>query len=212
VAGLSVNLQKGQKVDLTKGNAGISSIMVGLGWDPVNQPASSKPAGIFGSLLRGGGGGGGTQIDCDASVVMLNANAKLTDKGNLIYYGNLKSKDGSVQHMGDNLTGQGEGDDEQIFVELSKIPQDIQRLVFVVNIYDCEKRKQDFGMIQNAFIRIVDTKSKKELLKFNLSENYAGKTALIAGEVYRHQGEWKFSAMGEATRDGSLSELIKRYA
>ena len=212
---MSVNLQKGQKVDLTKGNAGISKLMVGLGWDPVNQPASAaKSGGIFGSLLRGGGGGGGgsQQFDCDASVIMLNANTKLTDKGNLIYYGNLKSRDGSVQHMGDNLTGQGEGDDEQVFIELNKVPADIQRLIFVVNIYDCAKRKQDFGMIQNAFIRVVDSNTNRELLKYTLSENYAGKTALFAGEVYRHQGEWKFSALGEATNDVSLSEVIKRYA
>ena len=204
---MAINLQKGQKIDLTKGNSGLTKLMVGLGWDPVEGPPK-KSGGLLGSLF-GGGGGARANFDCDASVFMLD------DKGknkNLVYFGNLKSPCGSVEHKGDNRTGQGDGDDEQIIVDLSKVPADIHRLVFVVNIYDCEKRKQDFGMIKNAFIRVVNQANNQELLKFNLSENYAGKTTLITGEVYKHNGEWKFSALGESTTDTGLKQLSQRYA
>jgi len=156
-------------------------------------------------------GGGSAKIDCDASVIMLGENGKLIRKEHVVYFGNLKSPCGSVSHLGDNLTGDGDGDDEQVVVQLNKVPNDVHRLVFVVNIYDCVNRKQDFGMIRNAYIRVVNKDSGQELAKFNLSEDYAGKTALIAGEVYRHQGEWKFSALGQATGDVSLSELTRKY-
>lgn len=201
---MGVNLQKGQKVDLTKGGTGLDEIMVGLGWDPVSTPSK----GLFGGLF---GGGSTPQVDCDASVIMLDSNGKFTSKDNLVYFGNRQHQSGSVRHMGDNLTGQGDGDDEQIYVSLRSIQENIHRLVFVVNIYDCIKRKQDFGLIQNAFIRIVDTQNREELLKFNLTENYAGRTAIIAGEVYRHQSGWKFNAIGEGTRDASLSEMVRVY-
>jgi len=200
---MSVTLQKGQKVDLTKGNKGLSTIMVGLGWDEAET--GKKGFGLF------GGGKRKVDIDCDASVLMLDANSKLKNKKNAIYYGNLKSSNGSVKHMGDNLTGAGEGDDEQIWVDVNKVPEDIHRLVFVVNIYNCKIRRQDFGMIKNAFIRIVNTNSKQELLKFNLSDDFSGKTALITGEIYRYNGEWKFAAIGEGTNDASLGETTKRY-
>ncbi len=113
--------------------------------------------------------------------------------------------------MGDNLTGAGEGDDEQIIVELNKIPAEYDRIVIVVNIYEAVKRNQHFGMIENAFIRLVDGKTNKEMCKYNLSENYSGMTAMIFGEVYRHNGEWKFSAIGQATNDPGLSSLVNRY-
>ncbi|MEG6615770.1 TerD family protein [Peptococcaceae bacterium 1198_IL3148] len=203
---MAISLQKGQKIDLTKGNPGLKKLMVGLGWDPVEN-------GGGGGFLKGlfGGGAGGAKIDCDASIFMLDQNKKLTKKENLIYFGNLKSKCGSVRHMGDNLTGDGDGDDEQIYVELSKIPADINYLVFVVNIYDCVKRRQDFGMIKNAFIRVVNNDNGQELVRFNLTENYGGKTSLIVGEVYRHNGEWKFAAVGEGTTDASLGNLAQRF-
>ena len=194
---MAVTLQKGQKVDLTKGSS-LSKILVGLGWD-----AEVKKGGFFGTKK--------VEIDCDASVVMLNENGKFMNKDNLVYFGNLKNKNDSVHHMGDNRTGDGDGDDEQIIVDLKNIPADIHRLVFVVNIYDCKARHQDFGMVKNAFIRIVDTASNKEFIKYNLSDEYAGKTALVIGEVYRHQGEWKFAAIGEGTNDQSLSEMLKHY-
>lgn len=202
----SINLQKGQKIDLTKGNPGLKKLLIGLGWDEV---AKSGSKGLLGGLF--GGGGNTSAIDCDASAILLGANEKFLNKSHLIYFGNLKSPDGSVQHTGDNLTGAGEGDDEQILVDLSRVPAEIQKIVFVVNIYDCIKRKQDFGMIANAFIRVANSANDQELCRFNLTENYAGRTALIVAEVYRHNGEWKFAATGEGTSDTSLSEMVRRY-
>lgn len=202
---MTVNLQKGQKVDLTKGKSGLTKLMVGLGWDEAKKPSSG---GFLSGLF---GGGGNHNIDCDASVLMLGADGKLSSKQNIVYFGNLTSPCGSVKHMGDNLTGAGDGDDEQIFVDISKVPANIHKLLFVVNIYDCVKRKQDFGQIQNAFIRVVDHSRNQELIKFNLSENYSGLTALVVGEVYRYNNEWKFAAIGEGTKDTGLGELIKRY-
>lgn len=202
---MSINLQKGQRVDLTKGNAGLSRIMVGLGWDPVDN----KPSGLLGGLF---GGSKAADIDCDASVLMLDSNDKLARKEDLIYFGNLQSRCGSVRHTGDNLTGDGDGDDEQILIELGLVPAHINKMVFVVNIYDCIRRKQDFGLIRNAFIRVVNAGSHQELIKFNLTDSYAGKTTLIVGEIYRHGSEWKFAAIGEGTHDASLSEIVKKYA
>jgi len=204
----TISLQKGQKIDLTKGNPGLSKILVGLGWDEV--AAKPKSGGILGSLF-GGGSSASAAIDCDASAILLDSQGKLTNKNRLVYFGNLQSGDQSVKHSGDNLTGAGEGDDEQIQVDLSKVPSDIQKIVFVVNIYDCVKRKQDFGLIANAFIRVVNSVNEQEFCRFNLSENYAGKTSLVVAEVYRHNNEWKFAAIGEGTNDGSLSELVRRY-
>lgn len=200
---MAINLQKGQRVDLTKSNPGLSKIMVGLGWDPVQ----SGKGGFFGSMF----GGGAPNIDCDASVIMLGANDKLLNNNDVIYFGNLKSKCGSVQHSGDNLTGDGDGDDEQIIIELSKIPSNIQKLVFIVNIYDAVKRKQHFGMIQNAFIRIVNPLNQQEMLHYNLTDDYSGKTCLITGEIYRHGAEWKFAAVGNGTNAAGLGEVVRSY-
>lgn len=197
---MSVNLQKGQKVDLTKGNAGLKTLVVGLGWDAAETPKK----GLFSRKKT-------ADIDCDASALVLNANGKLADKADIVYFGNLRHRSGSITHMGDNLTGEGDGDDEQILVELAQVPPSYEKIVFVVNIYQAYERNQHFGMIQNAFIRIVDADSKKELCKYNLSENYEGMTAMIFGEVYRYQGEWKFSATGQPTQDRGLGELAARY-
>lgn len=199
---MSINLSKGQKIDLTKGNAGLSKLVIGLGWDAVKQTK-----GFFNSMF----GGGNQDIDCDASVFMLDKDDKLNGMDNLIYFGRLKSKCGAVIHQGDNRTGDGDGDDEQIIVELSKVNPEIHKLLFTVNIYDCLKRRQDFGMIQNAFIRVVNQANNTEILRYNLSENYAGKTALLVGEIYRNNGEWKFAAIGEGTNDSSLTALIQKY-
>lgn len=201
---MAINLQKGQRVDLTKGNAGLSKILVGLGWDPVE----TKKGGLLGGIF---GGGKAVDIDCDASVLMLSEQDKLISNTNLIYFGNLKSSCGSIMHTGDNLTGDGDGDDEQIIVDLNRVPANVHKLLFFVNIYDAVKRNQDFGMIENAFIRIVNGSNNQELLRYNLSENYAGKTALMVGEIYRHGSEWKFGAIGEGTVDRSLGEVVKRY-
>lgn len=199
---MAINLVKGQKIDLTKGNAGLNKVMVGLGWDPV-----SSGKGLLSSLF----GGGNKAIDCDASAIMLGAGDKLLSNKDVIYFGNLVHTSKSVRHMGDNLTGDGNGDDEQIFIELSNIPAQIEKIVFVVNIYDCMNRKQDFGMIQNAFIRIIDHTTNTELVRFNLTENYSGSTALVVGEVYRQGAEWKFAAIGTGTTDVSLKNMVNRY-
>ncbi|WP_436918131.1 TerD family protein [Bacillus pumilus] len=190
---MAITLEKGQRIDLTKGKAGLTNILVGLGWDPVSQ-----------------GGGGGADIDCDASVLMLK-NDKFTENKDLIYFGNLKSKCGSVEHTGDNLTGEGDGDDEQVLVNLSKVPGNVNKLVFVVNIYDALRRNQHFGMIQNAYIRIVDRSNNQELVKYNLKDEYAGKTSLIVGELYRHENEWKFAAVGDGTNDAKLADITRNY-
>ena len=194
---MSISLQKGQKVSLSKENAGLSKVIVGLGWDEVQQKR-----GFFAPKPQA--------IDCDASALLL-INGKLVDKQDVVYFGNLKHKSGTVQHMGDNLTGAGEGDDEQIMIDLSRVPQEYDRIVIVVTIYQAIPRKQHFGMIQNAFIRLVDARSNVEMCKYNLTENYSGMTAMIFGEVYRHGNEWKFSAIGQGTNDPGIADLIKRY-
>ncbi|MDP4164722.1 MAG: TerD family protein, partial [Bacillota bacterium] len=151
-------------------------------------------------------------IDCDASVLLLGENDKIRSNQDVVYFGNLNSSCGSIRHTGDNLTGDGDGDDEQVNVDLSKVPSHIQKLVFVVNIYDSIKRKQHFGMIQNAFIRIVNPSNQQTLLHYNLSDDYSGKTCLIAGELYRHGSEWKFAAVGTGTNAASLGEVVKSYS
>lgn len=201
---MSISLQKGQKVSLSKDNAGLAKIIVGLGWDEVKQ---SSGKGIFGALF----GSQPQAIDCDASAILLK-NGKFTDKSDLVYFGNLKHKSGTVNHMGDNLTGAGDGDDEQIVIDLSKVPEQYDKIVIVVNIYQAVQRKQHFGMIENAFIRLVDARNNNEICKYNLTENYSGMTAMIFGEVYRHNGEWKFNAIGNGTTDPGLTELCRRYA
>lgn len=188
---MGVSLKKGQRISLSKETPGLSKIMVGLGWDPVK--------------------GSSGRIDCDASVFMLNTDEKVEGIQNVIYFGNLTSKCKSVIHHGDNLTGQGEGDDEQITVDLSAVPQNIQKLVFVVNIYKCEQRKQHFGMVENAFIRIVNLSDSSEMARFDLTEAYADMTSLIVAEVYRRNDEWKFGAIGQGSKAVSLEEMIKQY-
>ena len=195
---MSISLQKGQKVSLTKDNAGLSKVIVGLGWDEVKQGRirlfAPKPQ----------------PIDCDASALMLK-NGRLVANSDIVYFGNLRHNSGTVQHMGDNLTGAGDGDDEQIVVDLSRVPADYDKIVVVVNIYQAVQRHQHFGMIQNAFIRLVDSRNNNEMCRYNLTENYSGMTAVIFGELYRYNGEWKFNAMGQGTNDPGLGELARRY-
>lgn len=201
---MAINLQKGQKISLSKDNMGnatnLRRAVVGLGWDAV-----TRGGGLFGF---------GTQqvenVDCDASALMLKG-GRLVSEQDVVFYGNLHHRSGAVNHMGDNLTGDGDGDDEQITIDLDRVPADYDRIVIVVNIYRAEAKKQDFGLIRNAFMRICDGNTGRELVRYNLSENYAGKTAMIFGELYRHNGDWKMNAVGQGTTDGSLSELMKRY-
>ena len=172
--------------------------------DETRQPQTK---GFLASLF---GGGEPQAIDCDASALLLQ-DGKLRNWKDVVYFGALRHGSGAVQHMGDNLTGAGEGDDEQIVIELDKVPAQYDRIVVVVNIFRAEARHQHFGMIENAFIRIVDARNNQELCRFNLSEHYDGMTAMIFGEVYRHGNEWKFNAIGQATTDPSLQALSKRY-
>ena len=200
---MAVNLVKGQKVNLKKSDgSSLGKVMIGLGWDPAEK--SSGGGGFLSSIF-----GGGADIDCDASVFLLQ-NGKLAGTNDVVYFGNLQHSSGSVRHMGDNLTGEGEGDDEQIFVDLGAVPSQYDKLVFVVNIYKAVERKQNFGMIANAFIRIIDDKGT-EFCRYDLSEKYDGMTAMIFGEIYRHNGEWKFNAIGQGTKDSGLEELTRRY-
>lgn len=189
---MSINLTKGQKINLSKEVGGLNKVVVGLGWDEAKR-------GIFGSRY---------DIDCDASAIIIDDDNSYMD---CVYYGNKSAFDRTVFHHGDNLTGSGDGDDEQITVNLSAIPQKVSKIIFVVNIYNCIQRKQDFGLVQNAYVRLVDAATGNEICKYNLTENYAGKTALVFAEVYRHNGEWKFNAIGQGTNDTSISELVSRY-
>ncbi len=199
---MSISLQKGQKVSLSKDNAGLAHVIVGLGWDEVQKPSGGFLKSMFSSEPQA--------IDCDASAILLK-NGKLAHKDDLVYFGNLRHPSGTVIHQGDNLTGAGDGDDEQIVIDLSKVPQDYDRIAIVVTIYQAVKRRQNFGMIENAFIRLVDARNNNEMCKYNLTDNYSGMTAMIFGEVYRHNGEWKFNAIGQGTNDPGLNELIRRY-
>lgn len=196
---MSVSLKKGQKISLTKDNAGLKNVMVGLGWD------QAKKAGGFLAMFKQT-----QEVDCDASALVL-TEGKLKTNNDIVYFGNLTHRSNCVIHKGDNLTGAGEGDDEQIFICLDKLPEEFDKIVMVANIYQAVERKQHFGMIENAFIRVVDTDSKTELCKFNLTDDYSDMTAMVFGEIYRHNGEWKFNAVGEGTKDASLGELSKRF-
>lgn len=197
-----VSLSKGQKVSLTKESSAsgvaLAKVVVGLGWDAAPQ----KKKGLFGSKV--------TNIDCDASAILLSS-GKLKDSEDVVYFGNLEHESGTVEHLGDNLTGDGEGDDEQIVVNLASVPAKYDRIVFAVNIYDAESRKQNFGMIQNAFVRVVNEANNQELCRFNLSDNYSAYNAVIFGEMVRQDGEWTFNAIGEGTTDRNIRSLSERY-
>ena len=203
---MSVNLVKGQKISLTKTDGGLKKVMVGLGWDEAQQTAKGLKA-LFAPKPQ--------PIDCDASVILLGPNGKLVSPNlneNTVFFHNLRHSSGAIVHMGDNLTGGGDGDDEQIMIDLPGVPASIDRLVFVVNIYDGTVRGQHFGMIRNAFIRIVDLNGNKEICRYSLTDDYAGMTGLIVGEIYRSAGEWKFNAVGQGVTEASrLDKLINLY-
>ncbi len=204
---MSVSLQKGQKISLKKGDgSGLKNVMVGLGWDEAQQTARGLRA-LFAAKPQ--------DIDCDASVILCGQNGKIISnniKECLVYYGNLRHSSGAVQHQGDNLTGGGEGDDEQIMVDLTKLPASVTKLVFVVNIYDANMRNQHFGMIRNAFIRIVDMSTRTEICRFNLTEDYSGKQGMVVGEIYKNEGEWKFNAVGQGVTNASrVDKLVEMY-
>lgn len=198
---MAISLVKGQKVSLTKEKPGLSEIFVGLGWDEVQQNS-----GLLGSLF-----GKKQDIDCDASVYLLKG-GKLKSEDDMVFFNNLKHKSGAVTHHGDNLTGGGDGDDEQISISLQKVPAEYDRIVIAVNIYKASERKQHFGLVQNAFIRVVDKSTNTEICRYNLTDDYSGKTGAIFGEVYREGGEWKFGAVGEGIQASYISDIAKRYS
>ena len=188
---MAVSLRKGQKVDLTKGNPSLKKILIGLGWDTNKYD-------------------GGFDFDLDAAAFLLGANGKVNSDDDFIFYNNLKHISGSVEHMGDNLTGEGEGDDEEIKIDLEKVPANVEKIDFTVTIYDAEKRRQTFGQVSNAYIRVVDDVTQQELIRYDLGEDFSVETAVVVGEIYRHKGEWKFNAIGSGW-SGGLAALGKNY-
>lgn len=193
---MAVNLVKGQKVNLKKENGdSLNIVIAGLGWDQVPQPAF---------------GGRRQDVDCDASAILC-VDGKCVNIKDVIYFGNKQHASGTVLHSGDNLTGAGAGYDEMIGVALAKVPEKYDKIVFVVNIYQAKERRQHFGMIRNAFIAIYDSEAKKELFRYNLTDNYSGMTAMVFAEFYRYKGEWKLNPIGQGTTDASLAEIVKRF-
>ncbi|GAA3371034.1 calcium homeostasis/redox stress adaptation protein [Streptomyces sannanensis] len=179
---MGVSLSKGGNVSLTKAAPNLTAVTVGLGWDVRTTT--------------------GTDFDLDASALLTNAEGKVASDGNFVFFNNLRSPDGSVEHTGDNLTGEGEGDDEQIKVNLASVPADVAKIVFPVSIYDAETRQQSFGQVRNAFIRVVNQANGEELARYDLSEDASTETAMVFGELYRNGVEWKFRAIGQGYASG----------
>lgn len=188
---MPVSLQKGQKVSLTKGNPGLKNVVVGLGWD-VN---AFDTGGAF---------------DLDAAAFLLTDTGKVASSADFVFFGNLVHSSGSVQHMGDNLTGAGDGDDEQIRIDLSKVPANITKIAFTVTIYEAEARRQNFGQVNNAFIRIYNEATGEEMLRYDLGEDFSIETAAVFGELYKNGEEWKFNAIGSGYQ-GGLAALCANY-
>ena len=180
---MAISLSKGQKVDLTKTNPGLTNVVVGLGWDTNKYD-------------------GGKDFDLDSSVFLLGENGKVPSENDFIFYNNTTGGNGSVVHTGDNRTGAGDGDDEAVEINLSNVPAHIQRITFTITIHDAEARSQNFGQVSNAYVRIFNPASNQELIRFDLGEDFSIETALVVGELYRHNGEWKFSAIGSGYQGG----------
>ena len=187
---MAVSLSKGGNVSLSKEAPGLKDILVGLGWDARATD--------------------GSDFDLDASAFLLKEDGKVRGDTDFIFYNNLRSSDGSVEHTGDNRTGAGEGDDEAIKISLDKVPQDVQKVSITVTIHEADSRRQNFGMVSNAFIRIVNLANNQEIARFDLSEDMSTETAMVFGEVYRHSGEWKFKAVGQGYV-GGLGPLAKNF-
>jgi len=187
---MGISLQKGGNISLSKESPGLNKVIVGLGWDVRVTD--------------------GADYDLDASAFLLTESGKVRNNADFIFYNQLKTADGSVVHSGDNRTGEGEGDDEEIVVTLNSVAADIQKIAFVVTIHDAEKNGQNFGQISTAYIRIVNSDNNEEIARFDLSEDASTNTAMIFGELYKHGGEWKFRAVGEGFA-GGLGPLAKNY-
>lgn len=188
---MAIQLSKGQRIDLTKTNPALKNIVIGLGWDVKNFD-------------------GGEEFDLDASAFLLNAQGKCRQDTDFIFYNNLRSPEGSVEHTGDNRTGEGDGDDEQIKVHLDKVPTDVERIAITVTIHDAEIRRQNFGQVTNAFVRLVDEDLGKEILRFDLGEDFSIETAVVFCELYKSGREWKFNAVGSGYQ-GGLAALVNAY-
>ncbi|MCL7929766.1 TerD family protein [Halomonas llamarensis] len=187
---MSISLSKGGNISLSKESPGIKQIRIGLGWDPRVTT--------------------GQDFDLDASVFMVNSDGKCRSDKDFIFYNNLKSADGSVEHTGDNLTGEGEGDDEVIKVDLSTVPADVDRIAVAVTIHDSAARGQNFGQVENAFARVINEDNNQEVVRYDLSEDYSVEDAMIFCELYRNNGEWKFRAIGQGF-SGGLGDLASKY-
>lgn len=187
---MAVSLTKGSNVSLSKEAPGLCEVIVGLGWDPRVTD--------------------GTEFDLDASIFVTGENGKVLDDASFIFYNNKISKDGSVEHLGDNRSGQGEGDDEQVNVKLTGLAAEVKKLVFAVTIHDAEARKQSFGQVGNAYIRVINKADGKELARYDLSEDASTETAMIFGELYRHNDEFKFKAIGQGFA-GGLKPLAEAH-
>ena len=187
----AISLKKGQKIDLTKGNPGLKRVIVGLGWDT--------------NKYSGGG-----EFDLDASIFLTGNNGKVSKPEDFIFYNNLRSRNDAVIHQGDNRTGAGDGDDEQISVEFAKIPQDVDKVAVTVTIYEADARHQNFGQVSNAYVRVVDKDTNQELIRYDLGEDFSVETAIVVCELYNHNGEWKFNAVGSGF-SGGLAALCKNY-
>ena len=188
---MAINLHKGQKVVLTKDDPSLSKLVVGLGWD-VN---------VFDS---------GFAFDLDAAAFLVGSNGKCPTENEFVFYGNLKHPSGSVTHTGDNRIGDADGDDEQILVDLSKVPENVQRIAFTATIYEAEERNQNFGQVSNAYIHIQDQVTGTELIRYDLGEDFSIETAIVVGEIYKHNGAWKFNAIGSGFQ-GGLAALCAHY-
>ncbi|MCC0633506.1 MULTISPECIES: TerD family protein [Clostridioides] len=188
---MGITLSKGQKVDLTKGNPGLKNILVGLGWDTNKYD-------------------GGFDFDLDTAAFLTGVSGSVTNDGDFVFYNNLKHTSGAVEHLGDNRTGEGDGDDEQIVVDLSKIPGEISKISFTVTIHDATERTQNFGQVSNSYIRIVDKDTNEELIKYELGEDFSIETAIVVAEIYKHNGEWKFNALGSGF-EGGLAALCGNF-
>jgi tellurium resistance protein TerD len=185
---IKVSLDKGGKIDLTKGNPGLTNITIGLGWD-----ASA----------------GGDTMDLDVAAILVDANGKISAASDLVYYGAKQHPSKSVVHGGDNLTGAGDGDDETVKIDFSKIPATVDKVKFAVNVYNAEAKRQNFGQVKNAYIRAFDA-DNVELAHYDLSEDQSNVTGFIMGEIYRHNGEWKFAALGESF-SGDWNKLLEKF-
>jgi tellurium resistance protein TerD len=188
---MAISLQKGQKVDLTKTNPGLTKVVAGLGWDTNKYDGQSS-------------------FDLDASAFLLTAEGKVVSEKDFVFYGNPSGGNGSVIHSGDNRTGQGDGDDEQININLSAIPQEVEKVAFTITIHEGDVRNQNFGQVSNSFVRIFNEDNQQELTRYDLSEDFSIETAIVVGELYRHGGEWKFSAVGSGYQ-GGLAALCKSF-